>query len=81
MSQRAFAEFVGTTWLLAAIVGSGIAASRFSPEDVGLQLLENAIATAAALVPIILAVGPVSGAHLNPAVTSDEKTGNSPVGK
>jgi len=63
------AEFIGTALLLAAIVGSGIAAQRLSPHDVGLQLLENASATAAALIAIILAIGPVSGAHLNPAVT------------
>lgn len=52
-----------------AVVGSGIAASRLSPGDTGLQLLESALATAAALVAIILALGPVSGAHLNPVVT------------
>jgi arsenate reductase len=69
LSQRALAEFVGTALLLAAVIGSGIAAARLSPHDIGLQLLENAVATAAALVAIILAVGPVSGAHLNPAVT------------
>ena len=63
------AEFLGTALLLAAIVGSGIAAQRLSPNDVGLELLENAAATAAALVAIILALGPVSGAHLNPVVT------------
>lgn len=63
------AEAVGTGLLVLAVVGSGIAASRLSPGDVGLQLLENAAATAAALVAIILAVGPVSGAHLNPVVT------------
>ncbi len=55
--------------LLIAVVGSGIAAERLSPGDVGLQLFENAAATAAALIAIILALGPVSGAHLNPAVT------------
>jgi len=69
LSRRLTAEFIGTALLLIAVVGSGIAASRLSPGDVGLQLLENAGATAAALVAIILAVGPVSGAHLNPAVT------------
>ncbi len=63
------AEFLGAAMLLIAIIGSGIMASRLSPDDVGLQLLENAAATAAALVAIILAVGPVSGAHLNPVVT------------
>lgn len=67
--RRAFAEAIGTAFLVMAVVGSGIAASRLSPSDPGLQLLENAIATAAALVAIILAVGPVSGAHLNPVIT------------
>jgi arsenate reductase len=51
------------------VIGSGIAASRLSPGDAGLQLLENAAATAAALVALILALGPVSGAHFNPVVT------------
>lgn len=69
LARKALAEFVGTALLVAAVVGSGIAAERLSPGDVGLQLLENALATAAALVAIILAVGPVSGAHLNPVVT------------
>ncbi len=68
LSRRALAEFVGTAMLLAAVIGAGIAAERLSPDDVGLQLLENA-ATAAALVAILLAVGLVSGAHLNPVVT------------
>ena len=63
------AEFVGTALLLVAVVGSGIMAQRLTPADVGLQLLDNSIATAAALVAIILAVGPVSGAHLNPMVS------------
>ena len=69
LARQAFAEFIGTALLLAAIVGSGIAAQRLSPNDVGLELLENAAATAAVLVAIILALAPVSGAHLNPAVT------------
>lgn len=68
-ARKALAEFIGTGMLVTAVVGSGIAAERLSPGDTGLQLLENAAATAAALVAIILAVGPVSGAHLNPAVT------------
>jgi glycerol uptake facilitator-like aquaporin len=68
-SRKVLAELIGTALLVAAVVGSGIAAQRLSPGDSGLQLLENAAATAAALVAIILAVGPVSGAHLNPAVT------------
>ncbi|MDQ4098592.1 MAG: aquaporin [Actinomycetota bacterium] len=69
LGQRLLAEFVGTSFLVAAVVGSGIAAARLSPGDVGLQLLQNAAATAAALVAIILAVGSVSGAHLNPIIT------------
>jgi len=69
LARRAMAEAVGTALLVLAVIGSGIAASRLSPGDVGLQLFENAAATAAALVAVILAVGPVSGAHLNPVVT------------
>lgn len=69
LPRRAFAEALGTALLALAVVGSGIAAQRLSPGDAGLQLLENAAATAAALVAVILAVGPVSGAHLNPVVT------------
>jgi glycerol uptake facilitator-like aquaporin len=63
------AEALGTCLLLVAIVGSGIAASRLSPMNAGLQLFENAATTAFALVAIILALGPVSGAHLNPVIT------------
>ncbi|HEX5267614.1 MAG TPA: aquaporin [Acidimicrobiales bacterium] len=69
LARRALAEFVGTALLVVAVIGSGIAAARLSPGNVGLELLENAAATAGALVAIILAVGPVSGAHLNPIVT------------
>lgn len=69
MGRKLLAEFIGTALLLIAVVGSGIAAQRLSPGDTGLQLLENAAATAAALVAIILALGAVSGAHLNPVVT------------
>lgn len=67
--RRSAGEFIGTALLLIAIIGSGIAASRLSPSDTGLALFENAAATGAALVAIILAVGPVSGAHLNPIIT------------
>ncbi len=63
------AEALGSAFLLVAVVGSGIMASRLSPDDVGLQLLESAAATAAALVGLILMFGAVSGAHLNPVVT------------
>jgi glycerol uptake facilitator-like aquaporin len=60
VSRRVLAELLGTALLVLAVVGSGIAAARLSPDDVGLQLLENALATAAALIAIILALGPVS---------------------
>src|SRR4030081_3600218 len=63
------AEGVGTALLVAIVVGSGIYAQRLSPNDVGLQLLENSIATGAGLVALILAFGSVSGAHLNPVVS------------
>ena len=66
---RAVAEFLGTAWLLIAIVGSGIMAERLSPNDAGLQLLQNALVTGFALSAIIAALRPVSGAHVNPAVT------------
>lgn len=69
LARRATAEGVGAGLLVMIVVGSGIAASRLSPGDVGLQLLENAVATAAGLVALILALGPVSGAHFNPVVT------------
>ncbi len=62
------AEFVGTAFLLAGVVGSGIMAERLST-DVGLQLFQNAVATGAILVALILALQPASGAHFNPAVT------------
>jgi arsenate reductase len=69
LTRRSVAEFVGTAMLVAVVVGSGIAATRLSPDDVGLQLLENAVATGGGLVAILLALGPVSGAHLNPMVS------------
>jgi len=62
------AEFIGTAFLLAGVVGSGIMAENLT-DDVGLQLLQNAFATAGVLVALILALGPASGAHFNPAVT------------
>jgi len=69
LARRALAEVLGTGLLVAAVVGSGIMASRLSPNDVGLQLLENSIATAFALAVLILIFGPVSGAHFNPVVS------------
>lgn len=68
-SRRLAAEALGTAFLLAAIVGSGIMADTLSGGNVGLALLANAAATGAALVVLILVFGPVSGAHFNPAVT------------
>jgi len=68
LTRRAVAEFVGTAFLLMAVVGSGIAASRLSANQ-GQVLFENAIVTGLALAVIIFAVGPVSGAHLNPLVS------------
>lgn len=67
--RRLVAEALGAGLLLVAVIGSGIMASRSSPDDVGLQLLENAAATAAALIGLILVFGAVSGAHFNPVVT------------
>jgi arsenate reductase len=68
LSRRLTAEFVGTFFLLLAVVGSGIMAENLST-DVGLQLLENSFATAGALTCLILTFGRVSGAHFNPVVT------------
>src|SRR3990170_2288751 len=69
LGRRLFAEFLGTGLLVAVVVGSGIAAAELSA-DVGLQLLENSIATALGLTVLILALGPVSGAHFNPVVSA-----------
>ena len=69
LPRRAAAEAVGTMLLVTAVVGSGIAAERLSP-DPGVRLLVNAFATAGALVAILLALGRTSGAHLNPAVSA-----------
>lgn len=67
--RRAVAEFTGTLLLLAAVVGSGIMGERLAAGNIALALLANTLATGAALIAIILAFGPISGAHLNPAVT------------
>ncbi|MFO1538474.1 MAG: MIP/aquaporin family protein [Actinomycetota bacterium] len=69
LTRRVLAEAMGTAFLVMAVIGSGIMAQRLSPDDVGLQLLENAFATAGALVGLILMFGAVSGAHFNPVVT------------
>lgn len=67
--RRIVAEFIGSLLLLATVVGSGIMAERLAAGNVALALLANSLATGAALIAIILAFGPISGAHLNPAVT------------
>jgi len=69
LARKGTSEAVGTALLVAIVVGSGIYAQRLSPNDVGLQLLENSIATGAGLVALILALGSVSGAHFNPVVS------------
>jgi glycerol uptake facilitator-like aquaporin len=71
LGRRAVAEGLGTAFLVAAVIGSGIAATRLSPHDVGLQLLENSIATGAVLVALILTLQPVSAAF-NPLVSAAE---------
>jgi glycerol uptake facilitator-like aquaporin len=69
LRRRLLAELLGSAFLAAIVIGSGIAAQTLSPNDVGLELLENAAATAAGLFAIILMFGPVSGAHFNPVVS------------
>jgi glycerol uptake facilitator-like aquaporin len=72
LARKIGAELIGTAFLVMAVVGSGIAAARLSPDDVGLQLLENSLVTGAALVALILALQPVSAAF-NPVVTLVER--------
>lgn len=67
--RRSVAEAIGTAFLLAAVVGSGIMGDRLAGGNVAIALLANTVSTGAALVALILAVGPISGAHFNPAVT------------
>ncbi|MDE0066046.1 MAG: aquaporin family protein [Acidimicrobiaceae bacterium] len=81
MSRKLAAEATGTAFLLMGVVGSGIMAERLSPEDAGLQLFQNAVATAGVLSAIIVMFGPLSGAHFNPAVTlADWVLGSFPRG-
>lgn len=70
LGRRLLAELVGTALLVAVVVGSGIAAEELSPDDVGLQLLENSLTTVFGLGVLILLFGPVSGAHFNPVVSA-----------
>ena len=69
LARRLLAEYLGSAFLAAVVIGSGIAAQRLSPGDTGLQLLYNSAATAAGLFAIILMFGPVSGGHFNPVVS------------
>ncbi len=69
LGRRLFAELLGSAFLAAVVVGSGIAARQLSPGNVGLELLESALATAMGLFAIIIMFGPVSGAHFNPVVS------------
>lgn len=69
LSRKAVAELIGTALLLAAVVGSGIMGERLADGNVAIALLANSIATGGALIALILTFGPISGAHLNPAVT------------
>jgi glycerol uptake facilitator-like aquaporin len=69
LPRRLLAEFLGSAFLAAVVIGSGIAAQSLSPHDVGLELFENAAATGAGLFAIILMFGPVSGGHFNPVVS------------
>ena len=74
LSRQAVAEFLGSAGLVTVVIGSGIAAQRLSPDDTGLALLENALATGAGLVALILAFGPISGGHFNPVVTLADRS-------
>jgi glycerol uptake facilitator-like aquaporin len=79
MARRVIAEAVGTSLLLAAVVGSGIMGERLAGGNVAIALLANTVATGAALVALILTFGPISGAHFNPAVTlADASQGGRP---
>ena len=69
LARRVVAEALGTCFLLAAVVGSGIMAERLAGSDIALALLANTIATGAALLALILTFGPISGAHFNPIVS------------
>lgn len=70
LTRRLVAEFLGTGLLVTVVVGSGIAAQRLSPDDVGMQLLENSTATFLGLTVLILLFGPISGGHFNPVVSA-----------
>jgi glycerol uptake facilitator-like aquaporin len=75
LRARLAAEFLGTAFLVAAVVGSGIMGERLAAGNVAIALLANSLATGAALVALILTFGPISGAHFNPVVTLAEAAG------
>lgn len=86
LRRRLLAETVGTALLVTVVVGSGIAATTLSPDDVGLQLLQNSTATVLGLAVLILLFGPVSGAHFNPVVSAADwwlgrRAGTGPAGR
>lgn len=82
LRTRITSEFLGTTFLVAAVVGSGIMGERLAAGNIAIALLANTIATGAALVVLILTFGPISGAHFNPVVTiSDALEGGIPWGE
>ena len=72
LPRRAVAEFLGTAFLVAAVIGSGIMGDRLANGNVALALLANTVATGAALVALIFTFGPISGAHFNPVVTMSD---------
>src|SRR6202163_5005336 len=76
MGRRAVAEALGTAFLLAAVVGSGIMGERLAGGNVAVALLANTLATGATLLALILNFGPISGAHFHPAVTRAEPSRN-----
>src|ERR1700693_6208222 len=81
LSARVVTEFLGTAFLLAAVVGSGIMAERLASGNLAIALLANTLATGAALVALILTFGEISGAHFNPAVTLAEAAGGGRAGR
>src|SRR5438132_12913377 len=79
MSRRLSGEFLGTAFLLAVVIGSGIMGERLANGNAAIALLGNTLATGAGLVALILTFGPISGAHFNPAVTlTDAAQGGTP---